>query len=259
VLWPAKPLPGASFLLGRLKSQAAESRDLREEEPFRSLIRDKLDVIESLGARDVLSLLGRTHAGMTDEDFAAQARVFFASARHPRFKVPYTDLLYAPMRELLDYLSEHGFTTYISTGCDQDLIRALAPTKLAIARERVIGATVDKELVFEAGRPILRRTREVASFNDDADKVKNIARRIGRRPIFAVGDVGSGTDIDMLRYTRAKSGLSLALVIQHDDAGREVAYSERNGATLKAAAEHDFLVVSMKNDWARVFDTPGRK
>lgn len=253
-LWPEKPLPEAAFTVARLRSEVAENRELRSEEPFKSILTGNVERLASLAMPVILSSIARTHSGMTDEAFELKVHTFLVDARHPVFGVPYTALAYRPMRELLAYLRDHRFTIYLCTGGDQGFVRAFAPATYGIPRERVIGSTFAKELVIENGRTVLRRKPEIASFNDNEEKVVNIERHIGRRPLLAAGNVRSGGDIAMLTYARGRVGASLALVIKHDDPVRELSYSEADGATLTAARERGFVVVSMRDDWAQIFD-----
>jgi hypothetical protein len=123
-----------------------------------------------------------------------------------------------------------------------------------VPRERVIGTSVRKDFVVENGQALLMRRGELLSLNDKEEKVVNIARRIGRRPVIAVGNVRTGGDVAMLTYARMRTGPTLALVVNHDDAKREYEYGEPEGETLAAARERGFTVVSMKNDWTEVFD-----
>jgi hypothetical protein len=254
-LWPEIPLAEAAFAVARLRTEAAENEELREEEPFRSILAGDSTKLASLRMPTVLSTLARTHSGISDEAFELQAHSFLVDARHPIFNVPYTALVYRPMRELLDYLREHSFTIYVSSSGDQAFLRAFAPAAYGVPRDHVIGSTFAKKVAVEGSRTVLRRLPALTSYNDGDEKVVNIDRCIGWRPALAAGRVPGG-DIPMLTYARGRRGPSLALIVHHDDPTRELAYDEPGGATLAAARERGFLVVSMRNDWAQVFDVP---
>ena len=255
-LWPEKPLPEAAFTIARLESEVANNRALENQEPFKSILKSDTEGLSSLDRHVVLSAIARTHSGMTDEAFETKVHTFLVDARHPVLGVPYAALVYRPMRELLAHLRDHNFTIYVCTAGDQGFVRAYAPAMYGIPRERIIGSTFAKELVRENGRTVLRRKPDLASYNDKEEKVVNIERHIGRRPLLAAGNVGSGGDIAMLTYARERVGASLALVVNHDDPVRELAYREPDGATLAAARKHGFIVVSMRADWTQVFDAP---
>jgi hypothetical protein len=255
-LWPEQPLPEAAFTVARLRAEIVDKPELAEREPYASVLNGGIEGLVSLGRESVLNAVANTHSGMTDEQFAAEARIFFANTTHPRFGVPYTALVYRPMRELLAYLRDHGFTIYLCTAGDEGFVRAFSGVAYEIPRERVIGSSFRKELVLGKERAVLMRTPELASLNDREEKVLSIARQIGRRPVIAVGRVRNGGDVAMLTYTSMQGAPSLELVINHDDAEREFAYAEPNGETLAAARGRGFAVVSMKNDWVEVFDKP---
>ncbi|MBX3189859.1 MAG: haloacid dehalogenase-like hydrolase [Labilithrix sp.] len=248
-LWQEKPLVEGAFTIARLREMAERDPALRHAEPFASALTGDLPE----GRKAILELATRTHTGMTDEAYEAYVRAFLASARHPRFGVPYTSLTYAPMMELLRLLRARGFTVYLSSAGDVDFMRVFADALYGVPKERVIGSRFDKKLVTIDRRSTFMRLPAIETVNDGATKPDGIDRRVGRRPIFAAGNEGNAGDIEMLEYTRDAARPSMALVIKHDDAIRETAYSEKDGATPAAALSHDFRVVSMKRDWNTVF------
>ncbi len=260
-LWPEQPLPEAAFTIAQLKLEVVGNPLLAAEEPYRSILDGDVNRLSSLGREAILSAIARTHSGMTDEAFEMTVHTFLLDARHPVFGVPYPSLAYRPMRELLAYLREHKFTIYLCTGDEQAFARAFAPATYGIPRDHIIGTTFAKEWVVEKGRGELRRKPEIVSLNDKEEKAVNIERYIGRRPILAAGNVRPGKireggDVAMLTYARGREGPSLALVVHHDDPERELAYDEPDGTTLQAASERGFVVISMRYDWAQVFDPP---
>jgi hypothetical protein len=157
------------------------------------------------------------------------------------------------MVELLDYLRINGFQTWICSGGWADLMRAMSPEAYGIPPQQVIGSSLKKKLVEKDGKRIIWILTQLLFFNDQDDKPVNIALHIGKRPIFAAGNVRTGGDIAMLRYCQSRKGASFQLMVNHDDRDREFAYAEKDGASLKAAQEHGWVVVSMKEDWQRIF------
>jgi len=255
-LWPEQPLPEAAFVVARLGAEAVDKPQLADVEPYRSVLSRGVDGLTSLGRDAVLAAVEHTHSGMTDTALEAEARSFFANATHPRFGVPYAALVYRPMRELLAYLREHGFTIHLCTVGDQDFVRSFALPVYEVPRDHVIGSAFQKELVLDKEQAVLQRMPEISSFNDRDEKVFNIVRQIGQRPVVAVGHVHTGGDVAMLTWSRMQARPSLELVVNHDDPVREFAYGEANGETLAAARERGFAVVSMKKDWDEIFDRP---
>ena len=252
-LRPERPLAEAAFTISRLKAEVVGNPELAREEPYRSILDNDAQKLSTFGREAILRAVGRTHSGITDEALELSVHSFLLDARHPMLDAPYPTLTYQPMLELLDYLRAHKFTIYLSTASDQAFARAIAPASYGIARDHVIGSAFEKQLVVSKDRADLVRKPELSSLNDGEAKAVNLQRRIGERPVVAVGRVGTGGDVAMLSYTRKRAGASLALVLLHDVAERELAYDEPDGATLAAAREHGFVVVSMKHEWSQVF------
>jgi hypothetical protein len=183
-----------------------------------------------------------------------QVLEFFNTAKHPQLERPYLTCGYAPMVELLRYLEANGFTTYIASGGDRDFMRPFAGTLYGIPPERVIGSALGLDFDASGGGTQLMYKSEIEFFDDGPQKPVRIWSRIGRRPILAFGN--SNGDIPMLQY--AGSGLpGLRLLVLHDDADREFAYTSGAEKSLDIAAAQGWTVVSMKDDWSRVFaDAP---
>jgi hypothetical protein len=130
-----------------------------------------------------------------------------------------------------------------------------------IPPEQVVGSTVRSEYVVQNGVPMILRRPEVAFIDDGAGKPVGIHDAIGRRPIAAFGN--SDGDLSMLEWTTAGTGTRLGMLLHHDDGEREFAYDRhslfgRLDRALKEAPKRGWTVVSMRNDWSRVYPlTPG--
>jgi hypothetical protein len=155
-------------------------------------------------------------------------------------------------------LRANGFTTWICSGGGQDFISGISFNMYGVPPEQVIGSTLKKGEVEKYGKRVLWRFPELTSVNDKAEKAVNIQKRIGKRPAFAAGNVRSGGDVAMLEQSRGRNGSSFQLLINHDDARREFAYQEKDNASLAAAKNGGWTVVSMSNDWKTVFPEPPR-
>jgi hypothetical protein len=183
-------------------------------------------------------------------------RRFFATARHPKLGLPFTALAYRPMVELMAFLGQHGFKVFVSSGGGVDFMRVVSQQMYGVPPEQVIGTALEKEPRQQGQQTVLWRKPIIETINDQEGKPVNIDRHIGRRPLLAAGNVRSGGDIAMLSYSQLPGRPSLQLLINHDDAAREFAYGESDGASLAAAARHGWQVVSMKHDWRVVFAAP---
>ena len=262
-LWCEQPMPVQFyFALNRVKALAPQHPEWKDQEPFASLLKGDLKTALAGGDRALLELVTATHAGMTTVEFEQIVRDCIATAKNPRFQQPYTACVYQPMLELLTYLRANGFKTFIVSGGGIEFMRPWAEKVYGIPPEQVVGSSIKTKFVMRDGKPVLMRLPEL-NFNDDKDgKPVGINQHIGRRPIAAFGN--SDGDREMLEYTQAGSGSRFMMLVLHDDATREYAYGPAQGlpATKLGAftqALHDeakkdgWTVVSMKDDWKRVF------
>lgn len=252
-LWPEKPRAQGMFALRRLRSLADEHADWRTRMPYAAALELGSKYLQEATDEDVLQLVAAASAGRTQEAFRQDVREYFAAARHPRFDRPYTQLTYGPMRELITHLKANGFRVFVSTTGSVDLVRVLAEDMYGIPADDVLGSSVVSTLREEDGRLVLRRLGTVHGLNDGPMKPLTIDLHVGRRPILAVGNVRSGGDIDMLRYSQQAGKPNLQILIRHDDFEREYAYDEADGASIKAANDNNWLLVSMRHDWLRIF------
>jgi phosphoserine phosphatase len=219
--------------------------------------------IAKLPLRELEKILGATLSGMTVEEFQADVERWMAGAQHPRWKVPFTQLTYRPMREVLDYLRANGFKTYIVTGGGQDFVRAYSQKTYGIPPEQVVGTAGETKFGYDAtGRPTLTKEPKLLLDDNNGGKAEGIHLMVGRRPYAAFGN--STGDQQMLEYTRAGGGARLSVLLLHDDPTREYAYGPAQGLpdtkvgafTQKLydeARSKGWVVISMKNDWNRIF------
>jgi hypothetical protein len=202
-------------------------------------------------------------AGMPMETFHADVRRWLDTARHPRWRRPYTELTFQPMQELLGYLRASGYKTYIVTGGGQEFVRVYAERTYGIPPEQVIGTAGATRYGYDsAGRPFLTKEPRLLLNDNDAGKPEGIQLMIGRRPTAAFGN--STGDRQMLEFTSSGDGPRLAMLVLHDDARREYAYGPALGlpdtrvgpftqGLYDEARQQGWTVISMKNDWKRIF------
>jgi hypothetical protein len=256
-LWPEQPVPVEfAFALDRVKAIAGEHPAWREREPFRSVLAGDLAGVVAGGEKGFAELLVATHTGMTTDEFAAIVRQWIASARHPRFGRAYTDLVYRPMLELLGYLRENGFRTFIVSAGGIDFMRVWSQGVCGIPPEQVIGSQGKVAFEMREGGPVLVKLPQLDVVELGAGKPVGIHQRIGRRPIAAFGN--SDGDREMLQWATAGTRPGLALIVHHTDGEREWAYDRDFpiGALDKGlveAQERGWTVVDMKRDWNRIY------
>jgi phosphoglycolate phosphatase-like HAD superfamily hydrolase len=257
-LWAEQPIYfEIAFMLDRIKALAPEHPEWKTEQPFKAVLDGDRAMLAALPRQDLEKLFVVSHTGMTEDQFRVAVRSWLGSAKHPKFQVPYFNLVYQPMLELLSYLRDNGFKTYIVTGGTVEFVRAFAESVYGIPPEQVIGTTVGTKFQIGAdGAPEIMREAKVDFFDDGPAKPVAINRVIGRRPIFAFGN--SDGDKEMLEWTAAGSGLRFEGLVHHTDAAREFAYDRAGkiGTLDKALAEANakgWTVVDMKQDWRAIF------
>jgi hypothetical protein len=256
-LWSEQPMyVQLAFALDRVKALAAEHPEWKDRDPFKAVLAGDLAGIAAAGERGLVELMMATHAGMTTEEFEQIVKDWLATARHPRYQRPYTECVYQPMRELLEFLRAHEFKTYIVSGGGIEFMRPWAEAVYGIPPEQVIGSSIKLKYELRDGRPVLVRLPEIDFVDDKAGKPVGIHRLIGRRPIFAAGN--SDGDFEMLEYTTAGSGPRLGVIVHHTDGEREVAYDRaspfgRLDRGLTDAASKGWILIDMKQDWREIF------
>jgi phosphoglycolate phosphatase-like HAD superfamily hydrolase len=257
-LWAEQPIYFEfMFVLDRVKVVAPQHPEWKAQQPFEAVLDGDLKTVAASGEKGLAQLIIATHTGMTTDAFTAEVSDWLATARHPKFHVPYTDLVYQPMLELLSYLRANGFKTYIVSGGSVDFMRAFAQTVYGIPPEQVIGSTfVTKFEVGADGAPVFMREPKIEFVDDGPGKPSGIDKFIGRRPIFAFGN--SDGDQQMLEWTAAGSGVRFEGLVHHTDAAREFAYDRDSkighlDKALDQANAKGWTVVDMKADWRVVF------
>jgi phosphoglycolate phosphatase-like HAD superfamily hydrolase len=257
-LWSEQPMYfQLAFILDRVHALAPQHPEWKTTEPFKSVLAGDMAGVAAAGEHGLLELMAATHAGMTSEEFARIVADWLATARHPRFKQPYDQLTFAPMRELLDYLRANGFKTYIVSGGGVEFMRVFAERAYGVPPEQVIGSSIRTQYEARDGRPVIVRLPEIEFIDDQAGKPVGIQKFIGRRPILAFGN--SDGDFEMLEYTTSGPGPRLGLIVHHDDGEREYAYDRQSPVGrlergLDEAAQRGWVIVSMKDDWQQVYD-----
>jgi hypothetical protein len=244
------------FAFDRVKELAAKDPAMGERPAFKAVLERDYNTLFGLGKQALTELAFATHAGMTDEEFSEVARGWLAAAKHPKFGRLFKECVYRPQVELLAYLRENGFKTYIVSAGGADFMRAFADEAYGVARDQVIGSNVKLRFDAAGGRFSLTKLPELNLFNDREAKPTSIGLHIGRRPLLAFGN--SDGNLAMMRYARSGSGARLALLLHHDDSAREVAYDREFRISplveaLDKAEAYGFTVVSMKREWNVVF------
>jgi hypothetical protein len=256
-LWASHPVyVQLVFAFDRVKALAPMHFEWKNKQPFKAVLEGDLETVLAGGEHALLEIIMATHAGMTTEEFSQIVLDWLATARHPKTGRLYTDMVYQPMLELLAYLRANGFKIFIVSGGGIEFMRPWTERIYGIPPEQVIGSSIKTKFELRDGTSVLVRLPEINFIDDKDGKPVGINQHIGRRPIAAFGN--SDGDIEMLQYTDSGKGAHLEMLVLHDDARREYAYTcdtkvGRLCKGLALAKERGWLLISMKNDWKTIF------
>jgi phosphoserine phosphatase len=263
-LWVEHPMyTQVIYCLERVPVAVAQKPALKNVEPFKTVLSGNREAMARLTMQDLEKIAVATLTGMSVEEFNSEVKKWLQTARHPRWDRPYTDLVYQPMLEVLRYLRDNAYRTYIVTGGGQDFVRVYAEKVYGVPPEQVVGSALGTKYGYaKDGKPFLTKDPKLVLNDNNAGKAEGIHLMIGRRPYAAFGN--STGDREMLEYTAAGAGARLKMLVLHDDAAREYAYGPAAGlpdskvgtftpALYDEANKNSWTVISMKNDWKRIF------
>jgi phosphoserine phosphatase len=256
-LWAEQPLPvQACFVLNRIRALAPNNPDWRNEQPFKAVLEGNVADLMDHGMEGLTRLVMATHAGITTDAFASLVRDWIATARHPRFDRPYTELVYRPMLDVLALLRSNGFKTFIVSGGGIEFMRTFSEAVYGIPPEQVIGSSIVTRYGVGENGPELLREAELHFFDDKEGKPVAINTHIGRRPIAAFGN--SDGDFAMLEWVTSGPGARFGLLVHHDDPVREFAYDRDAGLArlargLDEGPDRGWTIAHIKTDWESVF------
>lgn len=256
-LWSEQPYYfQLAFALDRVKKIAPLNPDWKEKEPFKSILAGDLAKAAEGGEHAIMDLVIATHSGLTTDQFSKVASEWFETARHPKTGKPFDQMTYVPMKELLEYLRENGFRTFIVSGGGVEFMRTITEKAYGIPPEQVIGTTTKTEFDIVDNVPILKRMPGIDFVDDGPGKPVGINRVIGRRPIFVAGN--SDGDYEMLRWVTGGSQRGFAMIVHHTDGEREYAYDRQSSVgrldkALNEAERRNWLLVDMKSDWKKIY------
>ena len=256
-LWSEQPMYfQLAFAIDRVKALAPQHPEWNVQQPFKAVLENDLDTLAASGAEGMLKLVMASHAGMTVIEFQHIVNEWIATARHPRFKRPYTDLVFQPMLELLTYLRAHDFKTFIVSGGGIEFMRPWVEEVYGIPPEQVVGSSIKIKYEIRNGQSVIVRLPEIDFINDKAGKPVGIHKYIGRHPIAAFGN--SDGDLHMLQWTATGKGKRFMLLVRHTDMDREWAYDRHSkighlDKALDEAKAKGWTIVDMKKDWKVIF------
>lgn len=256
-LWAEQPYYiQLQFALDRVKELAPQHPEWADKEPFASVLKGDIKATLAGGEKALMQIVAATHAGISTDEFQQVVQDWIATARHPKTGKLYTEMVYQPMLELLSYLRNNGFKTFIVSGGGVDFMRVFAEKVYGIPPEQVIGSSAKVEYQVKDGKPAMIKQAELNHYDDKAGKPVGIYQYIGRRPIAAFGN--SDGDFEMLEWATTGSGVRLGALVHHTDAEREWAYDRTShigklDRGLNEAKQRGWVLVNMKADWNKIF------
>ena len=260
-LWVEQPLYVQYFFaVDQVQSKWPQHPEWRDQEPFKSILDNDLSREQNFSEKEIAQIIEATHSGMTVEDFQEEVRKWLKQTVHPRFKRPFTELVYQPMLELLHHLKLHQFRIYIVSGGGQDFMRVYAEEVYKIPVENVVGTIAKVKYEMKDGIPHLFKLSDLLLLNNFAGKVEGIGLMIGKKPTIAFGN--SIGDQQMLEWTQSHERKTLEALVHHDDDKREYAYGPNSkigtfsDALMSEAKNQNWIIISMKDDWNMIFPPP---
>ncbi|TPG44518.1 HAD family hydrolase [Flavobacterium pectinovorum] len=250
-LWAEKPYVQELFAFYRVKKMVEAKPELAQKQPFKAVVEKDKTYFETGGEKALIELVAATHTGMTEDEFEADAKEFFTGAKYPGKNVPIKQIRYQPQLELLNYLRANGFKTFIVTGGTIELVRAVSADFYGIPKDQVVGTSFKYK--FDDATNSIQREPALDLLNDKEGKPVGIQLHIGQRPVFACGNEGGAGDLAMLRYSQGSKYPSFQMIVNHDDAAREYSYQEKDNLSLNTAAKYNYHVISIKDDWKKIF------
>lgn len=256
-LWAEQPLYfQLIYALDRFKAAAQKDPSLITSDALKAAAAGDIATLAKGGKPALQQLINASHASMSVDEFQADVRQWLNDARHPKTGRKYTDMVYQPMLELLSFLRDNEFKTYIVSGGGMHFIRAFAESAYGIPPYQVVGSRGKIEYDAAGSKPQLNKLGDIAFVDDGPGKPVGIDTHIGLKPIFAGGN--SDGDFQMLEWVSSNTLPSMSIIVHHTDSKREYAYDKDShigklSKGLDEAAKRKWLLIDMKNDWSEIY------
>ena len=257
-LWAEQPMYfQIMFAMDRVRALAPKHPDWKTKQPFKAVLDRDIKALAALGETGFVKIMAVTHTGITTDDFSKIVADWIATARHPRFDRPYTELVYQPMLELLSFLRANGFKTFIVSGGGVEFMRVFTERVYGIPPEQVVGSSgVVKFQLRPNDRPVLMKERQ--------DRVRRRWPREagGHQPFHrTAADLrfrefrrrSADAGMDCGRERRAVHGPSASHRCRARVGLRPQVLVGRLDKAWDEAVRRGWTVTNMKTEWKRVF------
>jgi len=256
-LWAEQPLYfQLYFAIDMVKKMSVDHPEWKDKQPFKAVLENDMEELAKQGEHGLIKLVMATHSGNTTEEFESDVKEWIKKAKHPTKNVGFDELVYQPMLELLQYLRDNNFKTYVVSGGGVDFMRAFVTEIYGIPEEQIIGSRIKTEFDYNNGDPVIKRLPELDFIDDKEGKPLNIQKIIGKKPVFSSGN--SDGDLPMMQWAASNKYKSFMLYVHHTDAEREWAYDRdshigRLDKGLDQAIKDGWTVIDMKKDWKIIY------
>ena len=256
-LWAEQPLYfQLYFAIDMVKKMSVDHPEWKDKQPFKAVLENDMEELAKQGEHGLIKLVMATHSGNTTEEFESDVKEWIKKAKHPTKNVGFDELVYQPMLELLQYLRDNNFKTYVVSGGGVDFMRAFVTEIYGIPEEQIIGSRIKTEFDYNNGEPVIKRLPELDFIDDKEGKPLNIQKIIGKKPVFSSGN--SDGDLPMMQWAASNKYKSFMLYVHHTDAEREWAYDRdshigRLDKGLDQAIKDGWTVIDMKKDWKIIY------
>ncbi|MEJ1240238.1 HAD family hydrolase [Chryseolinea sp. T2] len=256
-LWSEQPIYFQFFFaIDRIKAMAPSHPEWKKKQPYKAILENDMPALMKQGEKGIVEIVMTTHVGMTTDEFEKIVSDWITTAQHPTKKKLYTDLVFQPMLELIQYLQENDFKVFIVSGGGIEFMRPWAERVYNIPRDQVVGSSVKLKYDYNNGNPVLKRLPEIDLIDDKDGKPVGIQRYIGRKPVFAAGN--SDGDLQMMRWSDANPLKNFQLYVHHTDSTREWAYDRKShigtfNEALDEANQKGWTLIDMAKDWKNVY------
>jgi len=256
-LWSEQPIYFQFFFaIDRVKALAADHPEWKTKQPFKAVLENNMEELMKQGEKGLVQIVMTTHAGNTTDEFEEIVNQWISTAKHPTKNKLYTELVFQPMLELIDYLKANNFKVFIVSGGGIEFMRPWTERVYGIPKDQVIGSSIKTQYEYNDGKPFIKRLAELEFIDDKEGKPVGINRYIGRKPVFTCGN--SDGDLQMLRWTDSHSLKSFKLYVHHTDSVREWAYDRKShigtfDKGLDEAVEKKWTIVDMAKDWKVIY------
>ncbi len=256
-LWSEQPFYfQLAYALDYVKKEAPNHPDWSKDPVLKAAIEGDMAKVMSAGEKGLIEIVLKSHAGMTEDQFDQAVRDWLSTAKHPKTGKAYTEMIYQPMLELLDFLRANGYKTFIVSGGGIDFLRVWAEEAYGIPPYQVVGSSIKAKYEEVDGKLQVLKIPELNLIDDKAGKPVGIHQHIGKKPTIAVGN--SDGDFEMLEYTTQQSGARLGIILHHTDSVREYAYDSLSSIGnlkrgLMEGPSKGWVIIDMAKDWKSIY------